>query len=307
MPDDIPTDGNGNLILPPLINAHTHCADAGVRPSPGMSLEELVAPPDGLKHRYLRETPREVLMSDICCYSELSKRNGIHRFIDFRENGIEGARMLREASKEAFILGRPVSPVFDPEEMESLLDAADGIGLPSLTDCGRDYTEACADAARRCGKPFAIHVSERVREDIEFILSLGPAFVVHMNQATDRDLRMCAEADVPVVVCPRSNRYFGMAPPIDRMIDAGVSIALGSDNAMLCSPDLRPEALLVSQQLGRRNTTETALRILSEGSRTMAERLRIPVDGMHTLLPMPGGDLLSALTSDLPASLTRPR
>ena len=303
MLDDIPTDGKGNLVLPPLINAHTHCADAGVRPAPGMSLEDLVAPPDGLKHRYLRETPRDVLVSDMRSFSELSHRNGIRAFVDFRENGVEGARMLREASGDAFIMGRPVSPEFNPEEVETLLKIADGIGLPSLTDCGREYTERCAEAARRCGKPFAIHASERVREDMEFIITLEPAFVVHMNQATDSDLRMCADADVPVVVCPRSNRYFGMVPPVSRMLDAGVRIALGTDNAMLCPPDLRPEALFLSG-LVPDDGPGTALRILAEGSAAIAGRLGIPIDGMHTLLPIPDGNPASALASDLPASLT---
>jgi cytosine/adenosine deaminase-related metal-dependent hydrolase len=87
-----------------------------------------------------------------------------------------------------------------------------------------------------------IHVSERVREDIDSVLSLDPAFVVHMVEATDRDLLKCAEAEVPVVVCAGSNAYFGKVPPIKRMMDAGVDIAIGTDNAMLRAPDVRTEA-----------------------------------------------------------------
>ena len=48
-----------------VVNGHTHCADYGLRIPPGMGLEELVAPQDGLKHRYLRESPEDVLVSSM--------------------------------------------------------------------------------------------------------------------------------------------------------------------------------------------------------------------------------------------------
>ena len=265
--------------LPPLVNAHTHCADAGVHPTPRMTIEELVAPPDGLKHRYLRETPREVLVEDMRRYSDLSRSNGISKFVDFREGGIEGVKMLREASPDAFIMGRPVSPEFDPEEMASLLEAADGIGLPSLTDMGRKYTEACADAAHKARKPFAIHVSERIREDIDFILKLKPTFVVHMAQATRWDLSLCADFDVPVVICPRSNSFFGIAPPIFDMIDAGVPLALGTDNAMLCDPDLVAEMAELATLLSIDDLNPGLARdILVDGSALMARKLGLKLD-----------------------------
>jgi cytosine/adenosine deaminase-related metal-dependent hydrolase len=44
--------------------------------------------------------------------------------------------------------------------------------------------------------------------------------------------------DLPVVVCPRSNMFFGMVPPLARMVKAGVTVALGTDNAMIHQPDL---------------------------------------------------------------------
>jgi cytosine/adenosine deaminase-related metal-dependent hydrolase len=188
--------------------------------------------------------------------------------------------------------------------MDDILSVADGIALPSVTDMERSYVEKCADAAHKAGKPFAIHASERIREDMEFILSLEPAFVVHMVAATDRDLRMTADAGVPVVVCPRSNAYFGIAAPVVRMLDAGITVALGTDNAMLCTPDLRPEALMVSRMLSDagRDPSE-AMDILRDGSAAIAERLGIAAGGPGIRLPLPEGSdgALSALSSDGPA------
>lgn len=294
------------VIVPSLVNAHTHCADAGVKPQPGMTLEELVAPPDGLKHRYLRETPRDILVRDMADFERRSKANGIGTFVDFREGGAEGCRMAREACPSAVILGRPVSPEYDYNEVEEILSVADGIALPSLSDMDFGYIEKVAEQTHRAGKAFAMHVSERVREDIDAVLSLEPAFVVHMVEATDPDLRKCVDADVPIAVCPRSNRFFGKVPPLARMVETGNTVALGTDNAMLCSPDLRPEALLANSILGNTPASRawtwgclhTCGKLLYRTPRLSASRYR---EESYSVLPMSGQAPESAWTSDGPA------
>ena len=243
------TSGEADItgtILPGLVDTHTHVADAGLRLERKYSLEELVAPPDGLKHRYLKgadpfEIHRE--MSDYIMRLELS---GVSRFIDFREGGIEGVKLLRSVSSRA-ILGRPISKEYDPNEIDSILYRADGIGIPSITDMDRAYIDAVADHVKRKNKMLALHVSERIREDIDYVMSLEPDLIVHMVQATDSDLRRCAEENVPISVCPSSNLYFGMVPPIARMLDAGADVCLGTDNAMLFpSADIFTEARVLS-------------------------------------------------------------
>ncbi len=245
-PCPVEPDARG-IILRDVLNAHTHCADYGLEVPEGMSLQELVAPPDGLKHRYLRETPPEVLARSMSRFSADSAAAGSAAFVDFREGGAEGCRLLRGASPDAVILGRPVSPEFDPEEVAEILDVADGIGISSVSDVDPGYVEMVADAVRDAGKMFAVHVSERVREDIDFVLSLDPAFVVHMCEADDDDLCKCAEAEVPVVVCPTSNLHFGKAPPIARAQAQGVDLAIGTDNGMLRTPDVIDEARVFAE------------------------------------------------------------
>ena len=230
------------IVLADTVNGHTHCADFGLRIPPGLSLEELVAPPDGLKHRYLREAGPDVLARSMSDFAAASADAGSSTFVDFREGGAEGCRLLRSAAPGAVILGRPLSPEFDPEEVEDILSVADGIGISSVSDMDHAYIEAVADMVRERRKVFAIHASERVREDIDLVLSLDPAFVVHMCEATDSDLLKCAEAEVPVVVCPTSNAYFGKEPPIARAQEMGVDLAIGTDNGMLCRPDMVEEA-----------------------------------------------------------------
>lgn len=230
------------FIVGDVLNMHTHCADYGLRIPPGMSLTDLVAPPNGLKHRYLRESPPDVLKASMRRFSDDSRSRGSRGFVDFREGGAEGCRLLRESSPDAVILGRPLSERFDPGEIDSILETADGIGISSISDMDRRYVEAVADEVRERNAVFAIHASERIREDIDFILSLDPAFVVHMCEATDADILKCAEAEVPIVVCPTSNAYFGKTSPIARCQAMGADIAIGTDNGMLCAPDMFAEA-----------------------------------------------------------------
>lgn len=265
--DGSPSDAvHVGCIMPGLTDGHTHVGDAGLKLDRRYSLEELVAPPEGLKHRYLSSTPPGKLESDMASYAQRLVSGGVSRFLDFREGGVSGASMLRRASDRAVVLGRPVSASFDPNEMDDLLDVADGIGISSITDIPDAYTSAMADAVHRKGGFLGIHVSERIREDIDRVLALEPDFVVHMCEATDADMRRCADAGVPVVVCASSNLYFGKVPPIGRMCASGMGIAVGTDNAMLAPPDMFAEARVlrdISTEQGC--TADVAERALTAG------------------------------------------
>lgn len=234
------------------LNSHTHCADYGLTVPKGLTLNELVAPPDGLKHKYLSEASFEELSDNMRRFGNDSRRFGAASFIDFREGGLNGCLMLRSAYPDAIILGRPISKTYNGDEIEKILEVADGIGISSISDMPYGYIEDVADQVREAGKIFAIHASERIRENIHDVLSLDPAFIVHMCEATDEDLLECAEAEVPIVVCPTSNAYFGKTAPVAKMIECGVDVAVGTDNGMLCTPDIVEEsrrlALLAYEQ-----------------------------------------------------------
>lgn len=237
--DDV--DFEADFVIDAL-NSHTHCADYGLTIPKGLTLNELVAPPDGLKHRYLSEASSEELSCNMRRFGKDSYEFGAASFIDFREGGLNGCIMLRSACPSAVILGRPISKTYDSDEIDKILKVADGIGISSISDMPYRYIEDVADQVREAGKIFAIHASERIRENIHDILSLDPAFIVHMCEATDEDLLECAEAEVPIVVCPTSNAYFGKTAPVARMVGCGVDVGVGTDNGMLCTPDVVRES-----------------------------------------------------------------
>lgn len=277
-------------MLADVLNMHTHCADYGLRIPKGMSLEELVAPPDGLKHRYLREAPASELTDSMRRFASDSRGYGSATFVDFREGGLQGCRLLRQAVPEAVILGRPTSPECDPQEIEDILSVADGIGISGMSDMDPSYVEEVADIVRERRKVFAIHVSERAREDIDQVLSLDPAFIVHMCEATDDDLAKCAEAEVPLVVCPTSNAYFGKVSPIARAQANGVDLAIGTDNGMLCQPDMVSEAReFLRMAVGQGGDGDDSLRALARVSgkilNAVSSNRGAVVKGPVTVLP----------------------
>ena len=232
------------VIVPTFVNGHTHIADYVVPLDTKLSLEELVAPPKGLKHRILSTIPTQHLTASMVRLSRFMFERGISSYIDFREGGVDGVKALSAAKgngAEPIIMGRPSGMKYVPEEIDALLKVASGIAVSSISDW--DYSELSSLAAHvnDKGGRFAIHASERIREDIGKVLDLKPRFVVHMNMATKEDMVACADANVPIVSCPRSNLFFGSVPPLKMMLDSGAMVALGTDNAMVSMPDMFQE------------------------------------------------------------------
>ncbi len=247
-PPDTDPDVQG-WIVPPPVNAHTHVGDSFLREREDKprDLATLVGP-GGWKHQHLAAADEAEQRQAIEATVEEMATLGTSHFIDFREGGIPGARVLTgiDLPVKPVIYGRGAG-TFDEHEAEELLRIVDGLGLSGVRDLGRQL-EQWAEAAHAARRPWAVHVSEDKRDaDLEAVLTLEPRFIVHMCKATDADLRMAADHDVPIVVCPRSNAFFGMKTPVDRMLRAGCTVALGTDNGMLASGDVLAEARLLRQ------------------------------------------------------------
>ncbi|MDN5357626.1 MAG: hypothetical protein PWR17_795 [Candidatus Methanomethylophilaceae archaeon] len=282
------------IIVPPMVDGHTHCADAGLKVPKGIGLPQLVGP-QGLKEKYLKKAQPELIAEGMKRFSESAYVNGIGTFVDFREGGEEGSRLLRDTVPGAFILGRPISPEFDSNEIDGILRYADGIQLSGIKDVPKSYAEAVADRVRRSGKIFAIHASEGSREDIDSILALSPSFVVHMASAERPDLLRCADENVPIVSCPRSNKFFNLVPPLAMMYECNDTVMLGTDNAMICSPDMREEAREYYSILRKQGGTTEKLwnAMVFEGRKILYDGKRIGLqrgmDADITVLPSEDG------------------
>jgi len=219
------------IVLPAFVNAHTHLGDAVAKDAAvGLGLQEAVAPPDSLKHRRLAAADRSELVTAMARTLREMGATGTAAVADFRENGPEGARALRDAAADsrvqAFVFGSGPA---------SVLDVADGYGASGAND---DEFAAERAAAREAGKPFAIHAGEPDASDVHPALDLEPDLLVHMVHAGPDHLERVAEASVPVVACPRTNSVLGVGtPPLRALVDH-TTVALGTDNVMLNPPSM---------------------------------------------------------------------
>ena len=231
------TDG---IVIPYLSSCHTHIGDACLRGKVDgcSSLDALVKPPGGLKHVLLaQQSDADVIKAMGAAIDEM-RYFGVGRFIDFREGGVKGLMLFKQAVSDhhyplPVVLSRPEGLMYSEEEVDDLLDGSDGIGISAVRDWPYDHLSLLCSHVRSRGKMLAMHSSEGVREDISQVIELDPDFLVHMSSATGDDLVACKDAGIPVVVCPRSNAKFGIRLDIAKMLDSGLDVCLGTDNAML--------------------------------------------------------------------------
>ncbi len=248
--DDQTTPDQPGLVIPAATNAHTHIADRIARNEvTATSLEEIVAPPDGLKHRLLEAASDQALVTGMRLALGEADQAGATRVLDFREGGPPGAALARRAAAgtglDLRLFGRPTRHERWAAEADDLLGLVDGIGISGLDDQPFETSRAQAEACHKAGKPVALHLSEGRREDAQAALALDPALIVHATCCTDEDLAAIAEAGVAVALCPRSNALFGNRPPIEAMLAAGLTLGLGTDNAMFHLADPWAEASFV--------------------------------------------------------------
>ncbi len=235
------------IIAPRFVNAHTHIGDSVIKDPPYLPLEELVRPPDGLKHRILAQTSYQDLVFSMRATIQDMIKTGTCAFADFREGGLEGVKALRDAlgsedKLEAQIFGRPL------DKDMSYLDSCDGTGLSSTNDLDAGLIADIVRKTKEKKKKFAIHAGERDSSDIPAALELEPDFLIHLTHAGKKDIRALSEANIPVVVCLRSNLLTGSGlPPVKKMLDEGILVAAGTDNVMLNSVNMFSEMEFLSK------------------------------------------------------------
>ncbi len=232
-------------LIPSFINAHTHLTDCFVSGDPGGGISEIFGP-GGYKHNEVSRVDGHVLKKWMKEAMASMAQLGVSHFIDFRDGG------LRTADIYEYIEGIHVTALGRPENLsdaEYMLMRNSGVTVSSISDVDYEFASKLSEMARKEHKMFALHFSERIREDIDKILSLKPTFLVHGIEATDEDLSKVREAGIPIAITPRSNFFMGKRPDYSRFIKSGVDLMLGSDNCMFVEPDIFTEmAFLYSYQ-----------------------------------------------------------
>jgi len=261
------------LIVPTFINSHTHIGDSFIQDKNiklTKSVIDLVAPPNGLKHKLLNEASEEEIVSGMKKSIEGMIKTGTSCFCDFRENGIRGISLIQKALKSkninSIVLSRPKELKYNKNELDLLLKKSNGIGLSSISDW--DYSELgkISKHTKRKSKLFSLHASEAFREDIDLVLDLKPNFLIHMTNATESDLERVKDENIPIVICPRSSEFFNIKIDLELMKKTKIEIMLGSDNCMLNFPDILQDLKFIK---GRSNvfSVEELLKMITYSPR----------------------------------------
>jgi len=225
------TDARDLLCIPALINAHTHIGDSFAKEAAlGLPAGEAMGR-NGLKWELYKQAKKAEIIKAMRDSLQYMLNSGISCFADFREGGIHGAELLKEATE-----GIPIRPIVLGRD--DGIENFDGLGL-NPWQLGQIPSDR--------NKPVAVHAGESKGETAE-ALSRNPDIIVHFTLATREDIATAARKKVSVVVCLRANALLGVGiPPVRELMDCGVNVAIGTDNVMLNSPSLWREMEFISK------------------------------------------------------------
>lgn len=217
------------MAMPGLINAHTHIGDSFAKEaSLGLNADEAVGK-TGIKWSLYKGVDEQVLLNSMRDSARYMLNSGITTFADFREFGIDGINQLKIAIKgipiKAIILGRNLDT--------TKMDICDGLGLNLY-----QLDQIPKNSRERRNRIIAIHAGEAEGE-VEIALKHDPDIIVHFTNCTDEDIKIAAKKRISVIICPRSNASLGVGfPPVKKLLDNGINLAIGTDNVMINSPDM---------------------------------------------------------------------
>ena len=255
-------DVDGAVVCPSFINAHVHIGDSIIKDEGyGMSLSDMVKPPNGIKHVALSNADDEDLVDAMKSSMWEMVNSGTTHFIDYREGGIKGVKLLREASKDIpikpIILGRDDSFYGDDPDLgkvkaavRKLLKIADGIAPSGFGEITCEVARIIVHECEKQGKISSIHVAESESNQIESLNNFNMTEIekgvksnfsqlVHLTNPKSNDLELVSASKQNVVVCPRANATLNVGvAPLNRMIDLGMMPLFGTDNVMLNSPNM---------------------------------------------------------------------
>ena len=260
------------VIIPGLYNSHTHMGDSCLPDgTTGMTLEEGFFRPDGYKYRELSKQTEAEHLEHIVAHLRYMARTGTVGHIDFREQGVYGSQLLRQAAEKtgvnSVILGQFNQLPFTESqlkenrdglsesallELDAVLAIADGFSESTMNDLTDLAWQQIS--ARTQYKLRAIHCLENEgyrdtslavtgRGDLERALELyKPHLVIHATVANADEIEMLSAHRVNVVLNPRANANLGLPlPPIALLLQSQANLLLGTDNGLLNSPNMLAE------------------------------------------------------------------
>ena len=274
------------ILTPGLINGHAHSGLSLLR---GIAedlplqrwLQEQIWPLEGqlVNETFVRTGTNlaiaEMLGAGITCFTDMyffpeigaicAQEAGIRAQLAFPI--FEGANAWADSAADCFHKGLALH---DTYRDDALITTAFGPHAPYTVS--RENLERVHMYAQEIGIGVHIHLHENAEEVSEARRTIGGSYIdllqsiglinpqlqaVHMTQMTAADIELFADAGAHIVHCPASNMKLASgACPIDAILDAGVTLALGTDsaasnNSLNLLTDARLAALLAKHSTQR--------------------------------------------------------
>jgi 5-methylthioadenosine/S-adenosylhomocysteine deaminase len=256
-PDRI-INGSGKLVIPGLINCHTHAYMSIFRnyaddlPFDKWLFQKIMPVEDAL-------TPEDAYWCNLLSCLEMIK-TGTTCFTDMHMFKHQSVRAASESGLRAMISRGLVGETADDpaarkrlEEAFEEMDASENsritfmLGPHAIYTCGEALLRELPAIARKKNVGLQLHLSESRTEfdncmekhgctPTAFLDSLGffsvPVLAAHCVHLTNEDIEILARRKVSVAANPVSNMKLGNGfAPAARLLDAGVNLCVGTDGA----------------------------------------------------------------------------
>ncbi|MCR5023915.1 MAG: amidohydrolase [Lachnospiraceae bacterium] len=255
--EDTVIDGKDRLVIPGLINAHTHtymsmmknCAD-------DLSFTDWLF--NTVQPIEEKLTGEDAYWGSLLGQIEMIK-SGTTTFNDQQMHIHMTTKAVIESGMRAVIGRGLVGGEYDRDDRrvkEALEEMEDGKKCDRLSfflnphapySCGKDYLRMVADLAKEKHYGIHIHLAEGQTESdnmlkdhnctpTEYVRDAGafdvPVIAAHCIRVSDSDIKILKEHNVSVVTNPVSNAKLGNGvAPVPKLLKAGVNVCLGSDGA----------------------------------------------------------------------------
>ncbi|OLN28567.1 amidohydrolase [Desulfosporosinus metallidurans] len=272
---DTIVDGQGKLVIPGLVDGHTHVCQQFLR---GRTLDEfpmiwariLIPFESNLE-------PEDVYWSTQLACLEMIK-SGTTSFADaggrYMEQAVEATI---DAGMRAFIARSTMDMgAFIPDSMKDTIEdnlkrteelfaeyngAGDGrisiwCGIRQVMTCSPTLIKEISELARQLNTGIHMHLAEH-RDEVSFCLqnyglrpaelleslnALGPNLLAaHSVALSEKELELLNKHQVKIVHCPRNNFDSHGFPKTPRMLQMGMTVGLGSDGSATSSLSLFDE------------------------------------------------------------------
>ncbi|MGQ4556383.1 amidohydrolase family protein [Halobellus sp. GM3] len=315
-------DASGGLVMPGLVNAHTHVAMTLLR---GYADDK---PLDAWLREDIWPAEAELTADDVRAGAELGLvemiRSGTTTLADMYFHvpeiveAVDAAGMRARVGHGVVTVGKDDADArADVEESLEVAREYDGAAggrvrtavMPhSLTTVDEPLLREAAEAAREDGIPVHFHANETREEVAPIVEERGDRplayaddlgllaeenFLAHGVHVDGSEVDLLADRGAAVVHCPASNMKLasGIAP-VQKYLDAGVTVALGTDGAASNNDlDLFDE-LRDAAMIGKLGADDAS-------AVPAAAAVRMATEGGAEALSLPGGRIEVGAAADL--------